>query len=429
MKAAFALFQAVVALAGMSLTASGDATLRATCAPVEAALEQGWETAAVESLSVGYAGATDIWVGFDPGEHPAIVVCKSGDGEVGSVLAINFPAPKRLGIARELDSTGTVFESLHLVQDLDPAVENGLESVESFEFSIQLGGVDAFAIVARKDDPSLDPATLDWTSYFIHELFHRHQDRTFTGPFGDQDVENYPVTAETIAMAALEARALRAALEAGSQTDREVAARHFAALRMARLLEDGRVGLDNEQERVEGSARYVEHRLAGNDTRFWYNGGNYHVDLFGDPDSLLEQGIRVRDYHAFDRFYATGAAILRTLDLLGVRDADLAVQNGMSPAEVLMDHLFVSPADVTGLVSEARAAYDPDSELSSVSRRAAASIDWEIPVFADGEESRDEQGVPISRAQESCLAENGVSEDATFIPDEVFERCFGSPAQ
>lgn len=123
-------------------------------------------------------------------------------------------------------------------------------------------------------------------------MFHRYQNQRFTGPFGDQDVQNCPVTADAIAMAALEERALAEALETNSQLVRETAARRLSALRMARLQADERIVLDNEQERFEGSARYVEHRLAGDDIRFAYHRGNYSAELFGDPDFLMKAGFR-----------------------------------------------------------------------------------------------------------------------------------------
>ena len=90
------------------------------------------------------------------------------------------------------------------------------------------------------------------------------------------------------------------------------------------------------------AARYLEHRLAGGDTRFTYHGGNYDVDLLGDPDAVPEFGETVKGYYGFGRFYGTGAAILRALDLLGAAGVAEAVTEGQSPAEVLIEHLGVT---------------------------------------------------------------------------------------
>lgn len=91
----------------------------------------------------------------------------------------------------------------------------------------------------------------------------------------------------------------------------------------------------------------------------------------------------------------------------------------------------MSRADVPGLVAEARAAHDPHDELASASERAWASIDWETPVFADGEEddSWDGEAIPLSGNQELCLDEHGISEDGSTIPDEIFDRCVGAAWQ
>ena len=205
----------------------------------------------------------------------------------------------------------------------------------------------------------------------------------FRGPLGDQDVENYAYTADNLELATLEERALAAAVTADDATMRETAARRFAAIRLVRWQADPRVVLDNDQERFEGTARYLEHRLAGGDTRFAYHGGNYDVDLLGDPDAVWELGDTVKGYYGFDRFYATGAAILRVLDLLGAVGVAEAVTEGRAPADLLIEHLGVTPAEAPQLVADARAAYDPDNEPPAAAERAAATALAEGSVFTN----------------------------------------------
>ena len=367
-----------------TLTSPATATYSAPAARSAAAIAQDdWTAAAIANLALGYSASLDVWPGYDPREHPSVAVHKSGAGAVESALAINFPHPERLGDATAISVAGTPFASLHRIDRVSPAMMEIFAEIPHFEFNASLAGVDSFVMIAGGGDEFLNPAHVDWTATFIHEMFHRYQGFRFQGWSGDQDVENYAYTAGNLELATLEERALAAAVAAADATARETAARRFAAIRLVRLQADRRVELDNDQERFEGSARYPEHRLAGEDTRFTYHGGNYDVDLLGDPEAVREFGESVKGYYGFGRFYATGAAILRVLDLLEAAGVAEAVTEGQSPAEVLIEHLGVTPAEAPQLVADARAAYDPRNELPAAAERAAAIAAAEGPVFAD----------------------------------------------
>ncbi len=252
-----------------------------------------------------------------------------------------------------------------------------------FEFNADLAGVDSFVMTAGGSDKLLNPAHVDWTAAFIHEMFHRYQVARFRGPLGEQDVKNYAYTADNLVLATVEERALAAAVIADDATARETAARRFSTIRLVRLQADPRVVLDNDQERFEGSARCLEHRLAGGDTRFTYHGGDYDIDLLGDPDAVREFGETVKGYYGFGRFYATGAAILRVINLLDAAGVAEALTEGQSPADVLIKHLGITPAEAPKPVADARAAYDPDNELPAAAERAATTALTEGPVLTN----------------------------------------------
>ena len=391
------LFVGVLAAAGLVVGACGGgesiATVPSPVAPPPPAADPSappaqpidpndWTAAAIANLSLGYTGAQGVWTGFDPNEHPSVVSHKSERGEVESALAINFPSPEGLGDATAL-STSAPFRSLHRIANVNADTEEALSKIPAFAFNIILGGVDSFVMVAGAGEEFLDPSRLDWTSFFIHEMFHRYQHARFAPRQGPQDIENYAFDADNIGLATLEERALKEAVTSGDRATRETAARWFAAIRRTRFLADRRVVLDNDQERSEGTARYLEHRLAGDDTRFSHHGGNYEHGLIGDSDRLLEVGLRIKEHYAFVRFYATGAAVLRTLDLLGVAGVHRSVEGGKSPADVLIEHVGVRQSDLSDLVADARAAYDPGNELPAAAERAAAAAAKEGPVFPD----------------------------------------------
>ena len=92
-----------------------------------------------------------------------------------------------------------------------------------------------------------------------------------------------------------------------------------------------------------------------------------------DLDEVMARDwVSVKRYYTFQRFYRTGAAILHLLDLLGVNQVQSEINQGMSPAEVLIAYLNVTEEEVDQLTSNARNTYDPDGLLRATAVRAAA---------------------------------------------------------
>ncbi|MEM9134903.1 MAG: hypothetical protein AAGE88_21345, partial [Actinomycetota bacterium] len=383
--------------------------------------------ATIDSLAEAYRRADGLWTGFDPNDHPTIIPIRS-DGSLQGAVVVSHPDPESLGTAVELDTEGTPFTSLHRIDALDEAADERLGQVDAFEFHAEIGGTDAFVLMADTSDSFLDPAEADWGATFIHELFHRYQDDAFEGSLGAQDVEGYAYTKDNLELAALEERALAAAIGADTDVDREAAARHFAGLRLARFAADDRVELDAAQEMFEGTARYLEHRLSGTDRRYNYHGDNYDRDLLVSLD-----GLPIKDSFGFGRFYASGSAIIHILDRLGVSDTQARIEAGEDPATVLIDHLGVADGDATDLVAEARATYDPAGELPAAAAEAETTAATEGPVFGDesgaggegGEAGGDGQAIELSDEEIACLDEAELDEGQA-IPDDVWERCVGA---
>lgn len=380
-----------------------------------------WTGKAIANLSVAYSGAQGVWTGFDPNHHPAIVVYRSDSGEVESLLAINYPLPGSLGDATALNVGDAPFRSLSHIVNIEPDFAAQFEAIPNFELSADLAGVDSFVIVA--DSGPFDPTTFSWAATFIHEMFHRHQ---LFSPFydhsGHQDFEDYPFDADNLALATLEDRALKAALTAIDDAALETASRRFAAIRVERLRADYRVSHDNHQERIEGTARYLEYRFAGDDTRFPHHDGNYGADLRVDADVAMRTG-QIKPHYALYRFYDSGATILRILELLGVEGFDQAIHDGKAPAELLIEYLGVSRADVNRLVADARKSYDPSGELLPAARRAAASAAKELPVFDDNRPP-DREEIILTQEESQCLEENGMVEGRP-VSQSLWNKCVG----
>ncbi len=228
-----------------------------------------------------------------------------------------------------------------------------------------------------------DPVYPFFASTFMHEMFHDYQFRNWVRHPGRQDFENYPLEAWNIELAALEDRALRAAINADNPEARLRAARHFAALRSTGLKRDIAGILHGEQqEHREGSAAYIEHRIeiGGGGIQETPTGALVQTENMSnfaervrDLDEVMSRDwVSVRPYYSFERFYRSGAAILHLLDLLGVNPVQSQVNQGMSPAEVMIAYLNVTPEEAEQLMSEARSTYNPDGLLRATAVRAAA---------------------------------------------------------
>ena len=408
-------------LAALAFVLAAAACMNASLGQPNPNATNDWTGKAIANLSVAYSGAQGVWTGFDPNHHPAVITYRSDSGEVESLLAINYPSPGALGDATALNVGDAPFRSLSRVVNVEPDFAAMLEEIPHFELSADLAGVDSFAIVA--DNGSFDPTTPNWTAMFIHEMFHRHQMfSTFDDRRRFQDFEDYPFDADNMALATLEDRALKAAIAAGDGAARETAARRFAAIRIERLRSDYRVSHDNHQERVEGTARYLEHRFASDDTRFSYHAGNYGADFQTDIDAVMRTG-QIKSHYALYRSYGSGAAILRILELQGVEGFDQAIQDGKTPSELLIQHLGVSRADVELLIVDARKSYDPADELLPAARRAAAAAAEEGPVFDDNPPSGGEETI-ITPEEAQCLEENGMVEGKP-VSQSLWNKCVG----
>ena len=380
-----------------------------------------WTGKAIANLSVAYSGAQGVWTGFDPNDHPAIIAYKSDSGEVESLLAINYPSPRALGDATALNAGDAPFRSLSRIVNVEPEYAAEFKAIQFLELSADLAGADSFAIAA--DGDTFDPTNPRWASTFIHEMFHRHQlYSTFADGWGHQDFEGYPFDADNLALATLEDRALKDALAAGDGAALETAAQRFAAVRVGRSRSYYRLSHDNHQERIEGTARYLEHRFAGGDDRFSHHSGNYGADIQTDIDAVIRTG-EIKSHYSLYRFYGSGAAILRILELLGAEGFDQAIHDGKAPAELLIQHLGISRADVERLIADARAAYDPDGELLPAARRAAAAADREGPIFDDIPMSGGEE-IILTQDESRCLEENGMVEGRP-VSQSLWNKCVG----
>ncbi|MCG8366660.1 MAG: hypothetical protein MJA27_25420 [Pseudanabaenales cyanobacterium] len=133
------------------------------------------------------------------------------------------------------------------------------------------------------------------------------------------------------------------------------------------------VTLDNEQERLEGAALYIEHQI-----RALFN--RPLIDLTEELTPSFDDYVEfdMREYFGFGRFYGTGSAVCRILDLQGIAWKNDVI-NGETPYDVAINHYDIR--DRNALLEAAKAAYNYPELWTQATRyaEAAPTEPWSLP--------------------------------------------------
>ncbi|MEK7477700.1 MAG: hypothetical protein AAB152_18940 [Candidatus Coatesbacteria bacterium] len=183
----------------------------------------------------------------------------------------------------------------------------------------------------------------------VHEYFHSFQSTTFVHEEFNQGYE--VEDADNQALAAMEQRALARAVTAKTADDRARFARVFVAVRALRNRRWGEAvsKTENCEERLEGTADYVEQMLVG------------RPDVLGDSGDagvatmtprLMEMPLL--ESMAMKRLYATGSAQGYLLDLAGVVGWKEGVVSGKSLFELMAAGYPVAEDDRQSIIEGAK---------------------------------------------------------------------------
>ena len=376
----------------------------------------------IESWRSAVSASRGVWPGYDLAAIPTVLVLIDAGGTVTAVVAFNHPDPTPLGgpILR-LDVDG------HDVAVVgSPADPDALAAMAPFDFFADIGGVDTFVVIGQDGAAGIEPGTPGFAALMAHESFHRFQFDNWSSGDVVQDVDGYDFSAANLELVLLENRILIAAYEAGTMVETEHLARQFAAVRTARHERDARTSLDEQQERYEGSARYLNH-LIGDSLGSVRTATNHpgQLVLYGDSiDRSTAADVGVKFFFGFGRFYSSGATLLALLDRLGVSISDIAsgLRDGATPAELLAQR--VGPVGTSDPISAIMAEHDPDAALPVGALTLAelaleeGSVDFGIEAPTGTFEASDDET--------ACLIEHGVdlSADDITIPDDAARACF-----
>jgi len=266
----------------------------------------------VESIHKASRGASAAWPGYDPLGKPLLIVVS---GWPSLLLGTTSYPPG--------------FERVPWADDTVSASTRAFPPSFSYVRNVDIDGTKAAALFV---DGPLDID--DWTAYFVHERFHNAQDEGRLFSF-HRDWLRYAVEdPRDVALAMLENRRLLAWVERGDSD----AIRDFSALR------DGRRRLfpgsmaEIHEERMEGTAEYVE--LAGAEA----------VEGSASARRKLAEKFRA-SFGAADlekwRAYEVGAALCQWLEAEKEPGWREAVQSYWAPSELVRGRLSLTEEEIT----------------------------------------------------------------------------------
>ena len=318
--------------------------------------------------------ARNGWPGFRPNTIPKLILDRNNAGVVTSIIAFDHPNPSAFGNAQPMrlgdGTTGRAF----LITN--PTSNATLNEIENFEFSANLGGAPTFVIASQCADIEQDNCLSgpEFTAYTLHEMFHRYQDEAFKQPrWADQSTYYY--SKDFIRLTLLENQLFTQAKSDISASQATALAQKLIALRDARHKLSDLTALDEQQERFEGTARYIEHLVADS------IGAGYGSDAY---TSDLKHGVsvgQVKDELSFGRFYATGAIGMLLGERIGIDTMKAKIEAGQSPLEVLADHFVLSSEARQNLLNQVVAEFDANGSVSAKAEELAASAKSEPDIW------------------------------------------------
>lgn len=231
-----------------------------------------------------------------------------------------------------------------------------LGKVEGFIFSMDIADAPTFVMVSNCVNPEWEGECLtspEFVPYFLHEVFHRYQEDVFKEN-ERVDQEAYDFSPENLHFALVENQILLKMAATDDLSHLTELAKDFVQVRSYRITHFLHVNLDNQQERYEGTARFIEERTG-------MSTSDANLDLDGTG---YMQGY-IKDAYAFGRFYSSGAILTDVIARLYGDVGLTEIQNGHSPFDVLQNHLDASLSTPANIAQ----AIDPDSALVELAKQ------------------------------------------------------------
>jgi hypothetical protein len=315
--------------------------------------------------------AATIWSEDFRFDAMPLVLLRRDEGRGAHAYLLAHPGldgARTVTVPDDLGNLGSVFRVEALPTYPDGDVE--------WEFNWPVAGVDTmlFAFGLADEFPVSDP---DWVWFAVHEAFHRYQDTEGAWdevPGATQDLTDYPLEPTNAALSMVEDRTLSAALTATDEAARRTALDDFLVVRDDRLRRWPIVRrLDENQEKFEGAARYME---VGLDDAAGYDGRDR---LLGDLEYITDPTYLAGNagwYLGFDRYYVSGAAIGAALDIVSPGWEAALPAPDTTPADLLRGAVPLTPTPAR--LEEALMRHGYEDAL-----REAMGFDYSTPELPD----------------------------------------------
>lgn len=300
-------------------------------------------------------------------EMPMMFVYRDAENNHPYAYLINHPNPEALDATPVTLDAGLELPTVYRVENHD--VLNKIDSQMYFDFARDVAGTATFVMIYRDGDIDAFQSAdyWDYSLFTVHEAFHQYQlfdARWQESSDATQDISQYPLTQENVSLVLLEDRILATALASDDVDFQREALQQFLAVRLMRIEQNDLIRrLENNQEAIEGTARYIEYRfqeLTGIQSELSPDAITYVTTLeqsmvAGD----LSNEADLRDELGFGRAYSSGGALGLLLDDVGI-DWHSRVEAGETLVDILENTFGLSEDDLAELLAETKIQYDYD---------------------------------------------------------------------
>ena len=299
-----------------------------------------------------------FWPGYDLlNQNPIIVIFPDSNGEdqFAYILNVDNPPPGSVLIKNELGSS--IYRNDDLFLALKDSFNNG---IPLFVFDFEWHGKSYF-VAKHLIDPSNPYIAYKFHDnngvplLLAHELFHKFQFANWTMPMFNNDYLGFPQTKEIIELSLLLFKLGSEAYHLTPQGQRKFL-EQYVGIRAKQIELDPSSNLVElmamSTERIEGSARYVEHFAALNEIYQKVSDDPTHtfqsqIDTVSQNESLARQILVQRvPYHV-------GAIVIKILIDNGY-DVFPALQSGQTPYSMARSFLNGSDENYANALEEAK---------------------------------------------------------------------------
>ncbi|UWQ35434.1 hypothetical protein K3555_22495 (plasmid) [Leisingera sp. M527] len=342
-------------------------------APAAAAQQQDtrkWNSAALmQTFAANYKASAEVaeavWPGLVLKDLPKVVVVHDTSKQVIAVMTVDHPNPAGVGTVQQ---TNLEYADIRLISDPDPAIAPDL--IDPFRFVLPVAGVPTFVIASECGGEFLfcasDP---EFVHYFIHEAFHRFQIDHFAD-IEDGELTQYDYSAEHLYSILIENAVLSHISDTLDDESLHQLAQELVDIRHYRAQRFEITTLDDQQERIEGTAKFLEDRLPG----------AFPQEIKSYLNGPYRQG-EIKSEFGFGRFYGSGAIAMDLSLRLGTDDVHERIREGAFPMQLLTETIPPDLSDPAARFQTLAQKYDTDSTLRLASLRyadwAATEPDWE----------------------------------------------------